>query len=238
MTIFYFCLASSDFWQTHADYAHSLLCMFVTESAKIYGPGFITYNVHGLTHLAADVKKFGPLDSYSAFPFENFLGSLKKLVRKPQFPLEQVVRRLLEKNEHAVSERKKQSYDIPQKDHVNGPVPSEFIQCVQYSEINFKGFFFSVIDGDNCVKIKNHLYLIRNILVVKNISDPVIVIERFIRTCDFFEYPLKSSDLNIICAYGLSGNLDTAEIGKIQKKYVFFPYKDRFVLIPFSHSSL
>ena len=26
-------------------------------------------NVHGLIHLAADVKQFGPLDSFSAFPF-------------------------------------------------------------------------------------------------------------------------------------------------------------------------
>lgn len=74
--------------------------------------------------------------------------------------------------------------------------------------------------------------------MVKDVSDPVIVIERFIQTCDFFEYPLKSSDLNIICAYGLSGNLETAEIGKIKTKYVFFPYKDRFVLIPLSHCSL
>ena len=35
------------------------------------------YNVHGLTHLAEDVKDFGPLDSNSAFSFENFLGQLK-----------------------------------------------------------------------------------------------------------------------------------------------------------------
>jgi len=32
-----------------------------------------------LIHLSADVKKFGPLDSFSAFPFESFLGRLKKI---------------------------------------------------------------------------------------------------------------------------------------------------------------
>ena len=36
------------------------------------------YNVHGLIHIAEDVKRFGPLDSYSAFPFENYLGHLKQ----------------------------------------------------------------------------------------------------------------------------------------------------------------
>ena len=60
------------------------------------------YNVHGLTHLAEDVKDFGPLDSNSAFSFENFLGQLKQLVCKPQFPVQQVIRRLSERKELGV----------------------------------------------------------------------------------------------------------------------------------------
>jgi hypothetical protein len=56
-------------------------------------------NVHGLTHLANDVKKFGPLENCSAFVFESFLGKLKRLVRKSsRFSLQQVVRRLSEVN--------------------------------------------------------------------------------------------------------------------------------------------
>ena len=50
------------------------------------------YSVHGLIHIAEDVKRFGPLDSYSAFPFENYLGHLKQLLRKPQSPLQQIRR--------------------------------------------------------------------------------------------------------------------------------------------------
>ena len=92
------CLASPDLCASHADYAATFLCAFVENAMEIYGRGFISYNVHGLIHIAEDVKKFGSLDNYSAFLFENFLGHLKYLIRKPQLPLQQVIRRISEKN--------------------------------------------------------------------------------------------------------------------------------------------
>ena len=60
-------------------YANQLLLAFVKEAREIYGDKFSSYNVHNLVHLAADVQKFGPLDSFSAFPFENHLFVLKNL---------------------------------------------------------------------------------------------------------------------------------------------------------------
>lgn len=57
------------------------------------------YNVHGLVHLSGDAHMFGSLDNISAFPFENFLSKLKRMIRKPKFPLAQVVRRLSEQAE-------------------------------------------------------------------------------------------------------------------------------------------
>ena len=52
--------------------------------------------MHGLLHIADDVQKFGSLDSYSAFPFETFLGVLKTKVHSGWKPLAQVCRRLSE----------------------------------------------------------------------------------------------------------------------------------------------
>ena len=72
-------------------------CVFVTQAVDIYGRGFVVCNAHGLTLLSEDVKQFGSLGSDSVFPFENFLGQLKRLVCKPQFPLQQTVRRLFER---------------------------------------------------------------------------------------------------------------------------------------------
>ena len=81
------------------DYANDLLVLFVTEAGKFYGKEIYVYNVHSLIHLANDVKNLGPLDEFSSFPFENKLGQLKKMIRKPQFPIQQIVYRLAEKQQ-------------------------------------------------------------------------------------------------------------------------------------------
>lgn len=58
----------------------------------------MSFNVHELLHIAEDYKKFGPLDNISAFPFENYLKQLKEMVRKHDKPLQQITKRLNEKN--------------------------------------------------------------------------------------------------------------------------------------------
>ena len=80
------------------DYAHSLLVLFVQHFSQLYGSDKVTYNIHCLVHLAGDVKVHGNLDMFSAFPFESFLGRLKKMVRKPNFVLQQVIMRIAEKS--------------------------------------------------------------------------------------------------------------------------------------------
>jgi hypothetical protein len=80
-------LASRQMAIQYCDYANELLVKFVTDAEILYGREIMVYNMHCLIHLAADVKKLGCLDDFSAFPFENKLGQLKKLVRKPSQPL-------------------------------------------------------------------------------------------------------------------------------------------------------
>lgn len=64
------------------DYARSLLRYFVENCKTLYGEKILIYNFHNLIHLPDDVLKFGHLDSFSAFPFENYLYILKKKLKK------------------------------------------------------------------------------------------------------------------------------------------------------------
>ncbi len=64
-----------------ADYAGQMLKSFVNHFGELYGTDQIVYNVHCLVHLADEVKRHGCLDSFSAFPYENHLGKIKKLIR-------------------------------------------------------------------------------------------------------------------------------------------------------------
>lgn len=56
----------------------------------------MVYNVHSLIHLTADVDRFGPLDAFSAFKYENFLGIIKRKLRHGNLPMQQVINRLNE----------------------------------------------------------------------------------------------------------------------------------------------
>jgi len=79
------------------DYAGRLLHHFVENCACLYGDTFNVYNVHSLLHLVDDVKYFGTsLNQLNAFPYENFLQSLKRLIRSPSSPLVQVAKRIEE----------------------------------------------------------------------------------------------------------------------------------------------
>ncbi|KAF0748558.1 Uncharacterized protein FWK35_00020988 [Aphis craccivora] len=82
----------------YLEYAQNLLNYFIQNFEPLYGRHLMSFNVHGLSHITDDYKKFGLLDNIAAFPFENYLKQLKKMIRKHDKPLQQIIKRLNEKN--------------------------------------------------------------------------------------------------------------------------------------------
>ena len=126
-----FILLSPTLCTEYTEFAHQVLVSFVQIFSQIYGEDMLVYNVHGLVHLAEDCKRYGPLDNISPFPFENYLHSLKKLVRKPQQVVQQVVKRLGESG-HKCQCNRKQTKQLGNV-HLTGPLPQDMLatDCVQ-----------------------------------------------------------------------------------------------------------
>lgn len=88
-----YCLSSPSVYNHYIQFANELLRLFVKNCMKLFGSDACVYNIHSLIHLSEECKWHGPLDGISAFAFENFLGVLKRSIRKPEYPLQQIIRR-------------------------------------------------------------------------------------------------------------------------------------------------
>jgi hypothetical protein len=83
---------------SYLGYADLLLKYFVDKSPDVYSENFVVYNVHSLRHLSDDARNFNcSLNEISAFPYENYLQSLKHMVRNSKNPIVQVTKRLAER---------------------------------------------------------------------------------------------------------------------------------------------
>jgi hypothetical protein len=79
--------------------ARQMLQAFSSGCHAIYGPKYTVYNIHSVQHLPDDVQHFGQsLSEITAFPFENHLAKIKKMVRGPTSLIAQVYRRLAEQD--------------------------------------------------------------------------------------------------------------------------------------------
>lgn len=81
-------LSTDNISDAYIMFAKELLTHFVSTFGQIYGKTFMSHNIHITLHVADYVKEFGPLNCYSAFPFESFMQPLKKKIKNGVKPLQ------------------------------------------------------------------------------------------------------------------------------------------------------
>lgn len=117
------------------DSAHEMLQNFVQNFTIIYGEENVSHNVHNLLHICNDVSKYGKLDNFSAFRFENYMSTIKKMTRKGKKPLQQIARRYSEM-ESAEEESASLTQLTFKNAHNSGPLSDDFINVTeQFKEI-------------------------------------------------------------------------------------------------------
>jgi hypothetical protein len=186
------------------------------------------------------VRHFGVLDNVSSFPFESYLGRLKKLVRRPQQPCAQIVRRVCEGSCPPTLSNDVQMIKF-KRPHFTGPLPVSCRNCHQYKQCIYKGFFFSVVDGDNCFFSDGKVCIIRNILQTVDSDDAsspgFLVVDHFTHKESFFIDPLDSQCLSMFVVDKLADLHKVIPLSTEAIKCILLPFKNKFVAMPQMHFS-
>lgn len=212
-------------------FAQKLMVAFVEHFGELYGKDEIVYNIHQLTHLAEEYRRFGNLDNISGFPFENCLGQIKHLLRKPHQTLQQVVKRLSETSH--VGPTCSRDYPKLLNIHIDGPVPTQFISSQQYRKVSTHRFTLSTKKGDNCVEVGDGFALIENI--IKSEEDTYIIVRMYGHKQPYYMYPCESSYIGTYKVSGLKENIGVVGLASIKRKCLLCPDMDGAIVIPLLH---
>ncbi|XP_048507873.1 uncharacterized protein LOC125500186 [Athalia rosae] len=164
-------LCSSEFAVAKADYANKLLRKFFFLLPSFYGDDSQILNMHNLIHLSEDVKTMqAPLSDFSAFWGENYIGSLKKLVRSQKKPLVQVVNRLAEfESCDSVKTRRRREITECIVQKYNEVQLYQHQEFVTVRGVRMKDVLLSSVHPNNVVLLKDGtIFRILQILVKKN----------------------------------------------------------------------
>lgn len=228
-------LVSPSFCRKLNSYAKSLLKHFVSVYEILYGRELISYNVHGLLHLADDVLLYGHLDIYSTFDFENHLGYMKKLMRKSDRSLQQLNNRLSEKESclaPLASKTFKSAIDLKGK-HFDGPL-APHCKNPQYRSVMIKGFLCASKLGDSCFILKDGA-----VVIVENIatldSQIVVIGRKHLHMRNAFTVPCLSSTVDIFLVTDTLSRTMSWPLSSFKVKAIRLPCSNNFLVLSLLH---
>lgn len=197
--------------------------------SELYGKEFLSYNVHAAVHLADESRTHGVLDNVSCFVFKNYLGRIKKLLRKPDAPVQQVVKRLLEMSVRTPATRRTGL----QKPHHDGPVPCNYTSYRQFEEFHGTACTVSLNLKDSCVLIDGKPAVVRNFL--QHADEWLVVYQLFSDFQCFFNYPLPSDHLRIFSVSSQFQDIAVAPTAHISRKCCYLRDGSQHFIIPLLH---
>ena len=100
--------------------------------------------------MPSDTLRNCPLDSFSCFEFENLLQAVKRMLRKHELPLQQIIRRIVERERNILipTEKEENAMSLTIK-HTSGPVIDDQ-ECVQFKLMNYQGLAFKTNNVSDC----------------------------------------------------------------------------------------
>lgn len=186
-------------YKTMNQCAKNIIEAFSRDFMNLYGEKYFVYNFHVLTHLADDCMLHGPLDQFSAFPFENYMQIMLHYIKKAPYPLQQFKNRLTEHLTYTSDSR------------TRGRTPIVRDSSNSFTRItNSKNMVISVDGNDRFVSDGNDIYFVRKITMEN---------DHFILNCNkmtdlmaLYLEPVNSKTLGVYCSGRFSFENDQSRI--------------------------
>lgn len=228
-------VCSSSAYQRYLPVARKLFIDFIETHIEIHKESSITMNIHNTSHVVDDVETFGPLDTFSAYEFENTLHHLKLRLKQCNSPLQQIARRLSELANASKVPILKPVNNFPKFDHPFTVYDNDvafkqidFKQNAMLSSRNPNGKDKWFLTHDNVVVEfhfvvkKGKKYVMRG-SAVKNLQF-------------FFEKPFDSKHLNIFLSDGELHDFKYFQLNTIKAKMFCLPFENKWIFVPLLHT--
>lgn len=227
-------ICSSKAYQRYLPVARNLFINFIENHIEIHSESSITMNIHNTSHVVDDVENFGPLDTISAYEFENSLHHLKLRLKQCNKPLQQIARRLSELADSSIKTAIKLTNIFPKINH-----QFNFENNLAFKEIEFKqGAMISSKNKDGKDKwfLTHDNIIVEFHFIVKENGNYKIRGSPLKNTQNFFQNPFDSKHLNIYMSDGELSEFSHFELTAIKAKMFCVPYENMWVFLPLLHT--
>lgn len=206
------------------DFCQAAIESYVTLCEQLYGQQFISYNVHGILHIVDDVRELGPLESFSAFCYENNMPSVRNLsTERPRGPLEQLYKNM--KIRCDLTEPVKDvATIIPSGKHVDGPLCGDFNNdnCEQFQIVKIDETILSKFLKDCCCILRNsEICIIMNIIRVH--GNVTLIVKQFLEKDSLYNVGYSSEAVGVYLCRRLPNTLFAVPLLELDKKCYLMP---------------
>lgn len=197
----------------------------------------MVYNVYSLVHLSKECRNRGTLDSFSAFPYENFLGVIKSQLRSTHRSLQQLANKDMETQGALVNPSPRNNSNfVTLKKPFDGY--NLLLEGQQYATVITKDFTLNTNQANRYFKTIDD-EVVRLYCVIDSHRGIIVVGKRFKRYENYYTFSIESSKLSIFKVSEFQNTFYYCKIEDVKEKCVIMPHSnDTFLcipLIPFFH---
>ena len=197
---------------------------YVRTCETLYGQQFLSYNVHCLLHIVADVEILGASETTSAFGFENNMQVFRKYIRKPGLRLSQIYKRIAEKDDSPLAPLDNDTHICLTLPHAEGPLPGcmNDENCQQFHKLKVGAVTFATTLRDNCCILKNsQVCLIKNIVKVQD--NIFLIVQKFRGIRSVYDVELSSDFVGVYHCSRLSQQVVEVNLIEVKSKCYRMP---------------